>query len=278
MLFTLNILFGVFPVLANYESQKVWLVTEFTDMPIYEGMPIEYVVKLMIDPLVEVQSYCSADELKVEGCEIEYSPNVPESMQFEQLPNNADVISIVLDRLYVYPHAPGVYFIPGIKYDVEMIEQVIVNTPYWGRKVEYRPRKNTLISETKIFEVRSIESNVPDGYGGAIGDFIVNLIYKNQPVKLGEFFTFSISISGVGNISEVELPILSCANCSLECQMNEPICICREQKAGTQMMGVVRYEYLVKPMEEGTLSISVPRFVFFDPLSGVFKSIGEKRN
>jgi len=275
----LPILLALFCILlpgyvAAVERENVWLVTEFDENPLYEGMSMEYTVKLLMNAEAYVQNYEPLTELVIDGCEVVSSPNVPEQPVTEFLPDGRECVSVVLDRLYIHPESAGTFYVPGISYRIHLLEPVLVNHPYWGRQLEYMPADLELKSEDLTFNVNSLPEDIPQEYTGVMGDFRLDVKFGKNTIAKDKLYTIAFVISGVGNISEVELPAFSADDCSLACDVSEPFRDCREQKAGNNMMGVVRFEYTIVPRQQGTLDIKSPVLVFFNTQTGAFHRIG----
>lgn len=113
----------------------------------------------------------------------------------------------------------------------------------------------------------------PAGFGGAVGQFTIQISADKERVKAGEGLTVRAVVDGTGNIQSVRPPELKVPDwCKVyqsgEKRTSEP------RTLGGQLLlgGRAEFEYLVVPRREGQLDISGASLRYFDPVARAYKT------
>ena len=104
------------------------------------------------------------------------------------------------------------------------------------------------------------EQGKPSSFTGAVGNFKINTQISSNKLKVGDSFTFTITISGKGNINQFEAPKLpELRNFRI---MDPEI---KETLNGDKVSGKKVVKYLVIAQEKGSYEIPSINFSYFDP-------------
>lgn len=124
-----------------------------------------------------------------------------------------------------------------------------------------------LTSKAKTIQVKSLPSNRPAGFSGAVGNFKLKGSLNANHVKTNDAVTFRVVLSGTGNIKLVEelqydLSVLEEYDPVIKTNIN------KDGLGGTKV-----FEYTAIPRYSGTYEIKPFKLVYFDPSDGNFKTI-----
>jgi BatD DUF11 like domain len=132
------------------------------------------------------------------------------------------------------------------------------NDPFFGvgETINYTAKSNSV----KIDVQPLPQSDVPDSYNGAVGSFSMNSQIDKKQTKTNEPVTLKISISGIGNISLLEMPEikLPAGFEKYEPKINQQI-----DRSG-RISGKKSGEYLIVPRDAGKKEIPPVKFSYFD--------------
>lgn len=133
------------------------------------------------------------------------------------------------------------------------------NDPFFNRPqtVEYKAKSNTL----KIAVVPLPQTGVPSSFNGAVGDFSFSASMDKSQTKTNDPVTLKLNISGVGNISLLQLPAVSLP-AGLE--KYDPK-VSQQINKSSRLSGTKTAEYLIIPRYEGQKTIAPVEFSYFSP-------------
>ena len=130
-----------------------------------------------------------------------------------------------------------------------------------------------LYSEAVSLRVKPLPRAAPPGFSGAVGQFQIEALFSPQVAVVNQPATFSVAVSGNGNIHTLPEPIwprlmgwrvydsLVSANTSLE---------------GGQVNGTRVYERLILTDKVGDFSIPPSKLVYFDPVAEEYRTISTR--
>lgn len=128
----------------------------------------------------------------------------------------------------------------------------------------------TLASKPVTITVKPLPSvNVPPGFNGAVGKFVMEVQSGNEPVEAGSAIRLRLTIKGEGNFSMINPPVLS-----LPPRMEgyEPIVNEKVDKTIYPLNGTKTFEYTVVAKDTGFYRIPSIIFSYFDPSSAQYKT------
>lgn len=134
--------------------------------------------------------------------------------------------------------------------------------------IEYPAKSNTL----KIDVVPLPETNKPNSFRGAVGNYSFSASIDKQKTKTNEPITLKFDINGTGNIKLLELPPFELPN---GFEKYDPKTDEQINRSG-KISGTKKAEYLLIPRIAGSREIPAIEFSFFDPESKSYKTIKSK--
>jgi hypothetical protein len=139
---------------------------------------------------------------------------------------------------------------------------------FFDNSVQQIPK--TVLSNATTVHVLALPP-APAGFSGAVGSFSLNAQADPRQVAAGDAVTLSIGIRGntrPGSMGEIVMPKLP------DCEVFAPE---KHVSIDTSANGIScqkGYKYLVVPRQEGTLVIPPVEWVYFDPASQSYKTLG----
>lgn len=116
-------------------------------------------------------------------------------------------------------------------------------------------------SKTIFFNVKDLpENGKPSSFNGAVGNFKINTDISSNRLKVGDSFTFTIKISGRGNIGQFDAPKLPELN---NFRIMDPEI--KDNLNSDKISGNKTAKFLVIAQEKGDYEIPSMEFSYFDP-------------
>ena len=120
-------------------------------------------------------------------------------------------------------------------------------------------------------DVRPLPSPKPANFSGAVGDFsVITRIKPNNNFKTYTPATYSIIVSGTGNLKGIQNPII---NMPKEFDTYDPQSTVKMVPNDENARGSVTFDYLFIPQYEGSFKIPDSYFVFFNTETQQYDSI-----
>lgn len=107
----------------------------------------------------------------------------------------------------------------------------------------------------------------PEGFSGAVGRFDVKGSVNHASVKANEAVSYSITISGSGNLMLIDAPQPEFPSTF---EVYDPQIEDNLRKTDGGVSGSRTYEWVLIPRNKGSYTIPAFRFVYFDPTSGSY--------
>ena len=170
----------------------------------------------------------------------------------------------VIKEYLLYPQQSGELTIEPAELNV--IAQVMVQSanpdPFFGGGHEvYDVRRSLRTAPVKV-TVRDLPAGAPGSFGGAVGKFTMASNLPSTELAANSGATFTIKISGTGNLSFVQAPKLTLPS-SFEQYNVKTTESMKTTAAGTT--GYRQFEYPFIARAEGEYEIAPVEFTFFDP-------------
>jgi len=126
--------------------------------------------------------------------------------------------------------------------------------------VEHRSSSNPVQIRSRALPT----ANRPAGFNGAVGSFELKTSLNTQTVNVNEPVTFTLSISGRGNLKMVNSPEVKFPS---NLEAFEPNITENISSVASGVTGSRTFEYLLIPRTRGTFEIPAIQFSFFDPVA-----------
>ena len=130
----------------------------------------------------------------------------------------------------------------------------VQNTPY-------KPTSNALAITVKDLP----ENGKPENFSGAVGKFAYDVKLSSKEGKTDEPLTYSVKISGSGNLKTIEAPKPTMPD---GFEVFDPKTKEDISNSGGGMSGSKQYDYLIIPRQPGEYKIPANGFSLFRPQRG----------
>ncbi len=170
--------------------------------------------------------------------------------------------AVVLTRDAIFGLSSGEKKIEPMELDCS----VITNNSHWGffsqsKKVEVVGRPLKIV-------VKPLPAGAPADFDGLVGDFSVVAETSVDQPKTNEAFSYTISVSGTGNLHIIDQPELEFPPGFELFDVQESGHISAD---GGKVAGTRKFEYILVPRSEGEFDISQWRLSYFDLKSKTYK-------
>lgn len=171
--------------------------------------------------------------------------------------NTVDIL-----RYNLYPQRAGTLPVAGC--EVSTVAQVQLRSrsvfDFFGR-VQQVPL--TLKTSSVNVNVKELpENGKPADFAGAVGKYKFETSLSSKDAKTDEPITYSLKISGTGNLKFVDAPVLIFPQ---EFEVYDPKIKENISNGAEGMSGTKQYDYLVIPRQPGDYTIEPKTFSWFDP-------------
>jgi hypothetical protein len=183
----------------------------------------------------------------------------------------------VLRKVALFPQRSGTLDLGPM--DIECVVQVqtrrrsndifdqFFNDPFFGNA---RNVNHTVSTRPERIVVKPLPAGAPEGYGGAVGRFMMDAWADREQVAENEPVTFRVKVSGAGNIKLLEAPELKV---STDFDRYDPKVSDQLSKGKTVVSGVRTFEYLLIPRHAGRQKIPAVTFSYFDPVKEAYETL-----
>ncbi|MBL0308915.1 MAG: protein BatD [Bacteroidetes bacterium] len=114
------------------------------------------------------------------------------------------------------------------------------------------------------------DSGKPADFAGAVGKMNFQTSLSSKEAKTDEPITYTVKISGTGNLKLVDAPTVQLPN---GFEVYEPKVKENISNGAAGMSGTKQYDYLIVPRQPGDYKIESQVFSYFDPSTGKYHSI-----
>lgn len=175
----------------------------------------------------------------------------------------------LLKRVLLIPQQSGKLTIPPAEAKI-VIQKRVSGRPrsIWDEFfAQYQNIPIKIKSEPLSISVKPLPENKPNSFNGAVGQFSVEANVSNTSVKMNEAFSYTLKISGKGNIKLIDLPK---PNFPQDFEIYEPkvTTSMKDYQSGTKTIS-----YIIIPRHYGTYTIPGLEFSYFEPSSKSYKTI-----
>lgn len=178
----------------------------------------------------------------------------------------------VLRKVILFPQRSGELMIDPYELDVIVREQTTPSgrgffDDFFGSS--QLVRKKAVSPKIKI-NVKPLPANKPSAFSGAVGNFSIQAGVDKSQTKTNEPITYSIKLSGTGNLKLLEQPKVDfpIGFEVFDAKVNEAI---KNTESGSS--GSKSFEILIIPRNQGTYRIPSVNFSYFDPVTADYKSL-----
>jgi len=134
----------------------------------------------------------------------------------------------------------------------------------------YQNVSKKLVSPIVTINVKPLPENKPQPFSGGVGSFNLEAHVDNTSVKTNEAFTYSLKLSGTGNIKLIDIPK---PNFPSDFEVYDPKTTNNYSTKDGQSSGSKTVSYIIIPRHHGTYTIPAFDFNYFDLKTQNYKTI-----
>lgn len=233
---------------------------------IYTQVPL---TQFQIDKLPRNKGFWSED----------LSENMSQVKQYSETYNGRQYQVAEIRRGALYPQETGTLNIAPLKTDVVAIIQTQMQ--HTGTIFDFFIDDPFFTPTRQQAVVRSLTSNsinvnvkpLPDppyGFAGGVGHFEIKAKTDLKELHANEAFTYSVTVSGRGNLSLLEAPQI---NFPQGMEVYEPRVIDNINKGDNGLSGSRTFEWIITPQAQGEYDLPAFEYVYFDPSKAQYVTI-----
>lgn len=206
------------------------------------------------------------------------SENMTQVPQYEETYNGQRYHVAEIRRGALYPQESGELSIAPLKTDVLAIIQSQVQRQRTGTIFDFfidDPFFNPVQQQSVVKTLSSNSLNVhvkplpeaPESFFGGVGRLDVSHAVDMNEMRAGEAFTYRITVSGHGNLSLLEAPVV---NFPTGFEVYEPKVSDKINKSDNGLSGNRTFEWVIIPQSAGSYTIPDLEYSYFNPQSGSY--------
>lgn len=257
-----NTLFARASISKNslYQGEEAIIVYK-----IYTQVPL---TQFQIDKLPRNKGFWSED----------LSENMTQVKQYTETYNGRQYQVAEIRRGALYPQENGTLNIAPLKTDVVAIIQTQMQRQRTGTIFDFfiddpffTPTRNQAVVKSLTSNSISVKvkplPDAPAGFAGGVGHFDIKAKTDLDQLHAGDAFTYSVTVSGRGNLSLLEAPTIEFPK---GMEVYEPRVIDNINKGDNGLSGSRTFEWIVTPQTQGEYDMPDFDYVYFDPISGQY--------
>ncbi len=170
----------------------------------------------------------------------------------------------------LYPQRSGTLTISSA--EVSTVAQVVTQSKggFFGFGQQHNVPLSLKTNAVTVYVKSLPENEKPKDFAGAVGQFNFATSLSNKEAKTDDAVTYTIKISGEGNLNLIEAPKFELPN---GFEMYDPKLKENIINSESGISGSKQYDFLIVPRLPGDFKISSQSFSYFDPAQGKYFTI-----
>ena len=245
-------------------SDNLFLKANISKINVYEEEPI--IVEYKLYSRYDIANLAFAGDTNFEGF---WKEDIykPESISFDRETYNGIMYNVMLMRsVALFPTKSGKLNIPSVALNVDIRTQSHSFFDFGTTKRYNIKNKPTSVKVKPIPQI-----NKPSSYSNAVGKFKLSSNISQTQLNVGDSFTYTITISGTGNLKQFDIPKLKEVN---NLRFLDPEITTDINK--NKISGKKTIKYLIIAQEKGNYELPIVPFTYFDTSSGSYKTLQTK--
>ncbi len=119
-------------------------------------------------------------------------------------------------------------------------------------------------------QVRPLPEGAPDGFSGAVGQFNLSATIDRQTVQQGDPLTMRVTVSGTGNVEQLNTPELTVPPGWRTYQNPTRYQTVLQDRL---LIGEKEFEWLLTPSEGGSVPLPQITLTYFDPIDLAYRAV-----
>lgn len=210
----------------------------------------------------QISSFMSTQQPSFNGFLIEEMPNNANLNEIEHY-NGQNYMVAELRKYILYPQQSGQLTITSGSYDVAVIQYEEANS-FFGMIRTPVEKQIKVQSNQASLNVTPLPTPKPNSFTGAVGNFKIAGKLNTDKFKTNEAATYTLSISGTGNIKFITTPSIDFPS---QFEVYDPQNTNNVSISGNNMTGTQKWEYTFIPQYDGQYKIPAIEFSYFDTAS-----------
>ncbi len=233
-------------------SENLFVITKVDKKNVFKEEPVT--VNYILYTRYEVVNLSFGSEPNFKGFWKE-DVFIPENINFSTEKYNGMIYNVMLMRtITLFPTTSGKLSIPPLELQVDIRTQSRSFFDFGSSK------RYPIKSKPVTINVKEIpEENKPMNFSGAVGKFKISSSINKTELKVGDSFTYTLKISGSGNLKQFDIPTLPDIK---HLRFLDPEISTKINK--NKISGTKSIKYLVIAQEKGAFSIPSIDFTYFD--------------
>lgn len=216
----------------------------------------------------QISQFMTTLQPSFDGFLIEELPIEPSLNNVEHY-NGENYMVAELKKCILFPQKSGKLTISSGNYDVTAVQYESVRSLF-GIIRQPVEKKLQVKSNSATVNILPLPTPKPSSFQGAVGQFSVSTNLKPDKFKTYEAATYTVDISGSGNIKYLKAPSV---NFPSQFDVYDPQNNLEAKPSGTTVKGSSIFEYTFIPQFMGDYEIPVSEFSYFDPISAKYVTI-----
>ena len=252
---------------SDVKSNDFFVKVSMSKDVVYEQEAVVCTIKLYTR--YNVSAFHCTQQPSFNGFLIEELPVSDNYQQMETI-NGQRYATAELKKCILYPQESGKLTITSGNYDVQLVQYDVYSTPL-GQISQPVPINIKVQSNAASVNIRPLPEPKPANFSGAVGDFsVATLLKPTSGFKTYAPATYSIIVSGTGNLKYVQNPVV---NMPKEFDTYDPQNNINTTPSGNNVSGNVTFDYMFIPQVVGDFNIPDSYFVYFNTTTQQYDSL-----
>ncbi len=240
-------------------SDNLFLKADISKIDVYVEEPI--IVEYKLYSRYDIANLAFAGDTNFEGF---WKEDIykPESISFDRETYNGVMYNVMLMRsVALFPTKSGKMNIPSVALNVDIRTQSHSFFDF-GTTKRYNIKNKPI-----TVNIRAIPQNKPGSFSNAVGKFKLSSNISQTQLNVGDSFTYTITITGTGNLKQFDIPKLKEVN---NLRFLDPEITTDINKNKTS--GKKTIKYLIIAQEKGNYTLPAVPFTYFDTSAQSYKT------
>lgn len=256
---------------AKIGKDDMFLKASTTTMEAFQGEAVVVTHKLYVKEdisgySIERASFGSTSDLWLDPLELKNQEHTTETI------NGKTYSVFTVKQTAAYPTQTGKIVIPKMNLTLLIRVPATSRDPFWGMFQTYKSQTVQLTSNDLTIKVKSLPGAHSAEKTEVVGNFTMTANLNKTEVRANEPLTYTISVSGNGNLHHVSNEQFN-IDFPSDCDVTYPRVISHISAQGDLVSGTKTFKYTIIPRVEGTYLIPGVTYTYYDYDSGSYKTL-----
>lgn len=256
-------------------AEDVYLQAEVDKKEVYVNQPV--IVNFRLYTRANVAGYNVVKIPALVGFwseEFEMPKRIP---TYERVINGKKYVVAELKKLAIFPTESGEKQIDPMELELEVrvMERKKFRNPFdsffdddffFGRTMRVKVASKPVLIKVKPLP----QEGERQGFSGAVGNYVMKVSVDKEEVNINDAISLKVKIEGSGNLKILQEPKIEFP---IDFEKYEPKVNLVVNRSGNNIKGYKEFEYVLIPRLVGQYEIKPFRYVYFDPVGGIYKEL-----